>query len=423
MIDLDDAQRHVLSRISVLDTVDVAVVEAAGMVLAVDVVAPAAVPPFANSAMDGVAVRSADLAEGPTTLRLVGTIAAGEIARETLGAGEAMRIMTGAPVPEGADAVVMVELCEFAMAGAADGAVGGSAETVTVASSVPLGNHIRPVGDDVAAGDVVLSRGALVTPGAISLLRTLGLSTVSVVRRPVVGVISTGSELVEPPTPLGPGQIYDSNRAAVLALVSEAGFEAVDLGLVDDSEPAIEAALRRGAATCDAVLSSGGVSMGDFDFVKSVLDRIGDMTWMQIAIRPAKPFAFGTIATEGRRRGEGRPIPVFGLPGNPVSSMVSFELLALPALRAMAGHARPDRPVTTVTAAEDFRRNPDGKTHFPRVVVSAAEGGSLSARSAGGQGSHHLAAMAVANAYAVLPDGPGVRAGEPMTVLLVQPLA
>lgn len=417
MIDLDAAQRHVLSRVAVLDTVDVAVVDAAGLVLAQDVLAPAPAPPFANSAMDGVAVRASDVTNAPTTLRLVGTIAAGDVPSAPVGVGEAMRIMTGAAVPEGADAVVMVELCEFETVGTADDA----AEFVTVASSVPVGNHIRPIGDDVSAGDRVLVQGALVTPGAISLLRTLGLSTVSVVRRPVVGVISTGSELVEPPTPLGPGQIYDSNRAAILALVTEAGFEAVDLGLIDDSEPAIEAALREGARTCDAVLSSGGVSMGDFDFVKSVLDRIGDMRWMQIAIRPAKPFAFGTIAVDDHVRGDVRAVPVFGLPGNPVSSMVSFELLALPALRAMAGHVRPHRPLTMVTAAEEFRRNSDGKIHLPRVVVWVAADGSMSARSAGGQGSHHLGAMALANAYAVIPDGPGVGVGETMAVLLVQP--
>ena len=407
MISRADALRHVLDRVQPLPAAPVRVTAAAGLVLAEDVVAPRPVPPFANTAMDGVAVRSSDTAPG-ARLRLVGTVAAGDAGAIEVGVGEAVRVMTGAPVPPGADAVVMVELCSF------EGS--GDDEWVTVGQAVPAGNHIRPAGDDVAAGTVVLAAGATITPGAVALLRTVGRATVSAHPRPRVGVMSTGDELVEPPAELGPGQIYDSNRAALVALVTEAGFDAIDLGLVGDDEPAIEAALRSGAASCDAVISSGGVSMGDFDFVKTVLDRIGDMTWMQVAIKPAKPLAFGTIAAEGRK------VPVFGLPGNPVSSMVSFELFARPALRRLAGHERVERPVTTVVAGEDFRRRVDGKTHFARVVLSAGEGDRLVARSAGGQGSHHLGAMAAANGLAVLPDGDGVAAGDLVDVLVVGPV-
>lgn len=407
MISRDDALRHVLDRVPRLAPTEIAVSASCGLVLAADVVADHPVPPFANTAMDGVAVRAVDTAPG-VTLRLVGTVAAGAAATVEVGAGEAMRIMTGAPLPPGADAVVMVELCDFATSAAG--------ETVTVSDGVPVGNHVRPVGDDIDAGAVVLAAGTTVTPGGVALLRTLGRESVRVVPRPRVGVISTGDELVEPPAPLGPGQIYDSNRAALVELIRASGFEPVDLGLVPDDEVAIEAAFRRGAETCDAVVSSGGVSMGDFDFVKSVLDRIGDMVWMQIAIRPAKPFAFGTVTV-----GE-RAVPVFGLPGNPVSSMVSYELFARPALRCMAGQAQLERPPIVAVAAEPFRRRHDGKTHFVRVVVTAEHDGRRVARSAGGQGSHHLAAMALANGLAVLEDGPGVDAGETVPVLLIEPV-
>jgi molybdenum cofactor synthesis domain-containing protein len=221
--------------------------------------------------------------------------------------------------------------------------------------------------------------------------------------------MSTGDELVDAGERLGPGQIRDSNRATLLALVAQEGWQAVDLGLVRDDEAAITEAIQRGATTCDAVVTSGGVSMGDIDLVKVVLDRIGDMRWMQIAIRPAKPFAFGLV--EGT--------PVFGLPGNPVSSMVSFELLARPALRKMAGHRALARPEIPAVAGEDFRRRPDGKVHFVRVVAERDGHGMLHVRSAGGQGSHHLTAMARADALLPLADGDGVAAGDPVRVLLL----
>ena len=406
VIDLDEAQRFVLDRIARLDPIELPAGQAFGLVLAEDVSATAPVPPFANTAMDGVAVRSGDLVVDPATgapvpLLLVGTVAAGAPASSPLGAGEAMRIMTGAPMPDGADAVVMVEHCRFVTDGSGD-------EYVHASEPVESGTHVRPVGDDVRPGDVVLRAGTVISAGGISLLRTLGRSNMQVVPRPRVGVLSTGDELVEPPAELGPGQIYDSNRAALLALVTEAGCEAVDLGLIADDETAIESTLRSAAANCDAVISSGGVSMGDFDLVKAVLDRIGDMEWMQIAIRPAKPFAFGRI--DG--------VPIFGLPGNPVSSLVSFELLARPALRLMAGQGRLLRPTTAATAGEAMRRRPDGKIHFVRVVVSLEDSGRLIARSAGAQGSHQLSAMALANGFAVLVDGDGVDAGDEVPVLL-----
>jgi molybdenum cofactor synthesis domain-containing protein len=361
-------------------------------VLAEAVVADSLVPPFANSAMDGFALRAAESGAG-ARLRVVATIAAGSHHDGTIGSGEAARIMTGAPMPDGADAVIMVERTSV------DG------DHVVLDDGVRAGNHVRPAGDDMAPGDEVLPSGTAITPAVIGVLHTLGRTEVSVWRRPRVGVVSTGDELVAGPGELGPGQIRDSNRPTLLALAARAGCDVVDLGLVADDEAAIEAALRAGAENCDALLTSGGVSMGDYDYVKSVLDRIGDMRWMQVAIRPAKPLAFGVV------RADDREVPVFGLPGNPVSSIVSFELFARPALRKMMGHQRIDRPRRRGTAVEGIRRHTDGKTHLVRVVTELRPDGTIAVRSAGGQGSHHTAAMAYADSLAVLPDGDGVDVG------------
>jgi molybdopterin molybdotransferase len=247
----------------------------------------------------------------------------------------------------------------------------------------------------------------VLTPGHLGVLASVGVDRIAVHRRPRVGVLSTGDELVTS-GPLGRGQIRDSNRPTLLALVREAGFEAVDLGVAADDEVSVTSAIERAVASCDAVLTSGGVSMGDLDYVKVVLDRIGDMRWMQIAIKPAKPFAFGLV-------GE---VPVFGLPGNPVSSMVSFELLARPALRRMAGHTELHRLSIDAVAPDGLRRSVDGKIHLARVVARQ-QGGTWVVRSAGGQGSHQLAAMAAANALAVLPDGDGIEPGGSVPVLLL----
>ena len=409
MIPLDEARAHVLDRVAPLAPRLVAVPDAAGLVLAEAVAAPADVPPFANTAMDGYAVQAADTKgaseASPVRLPVVAEVAAGHPASHALDAGQAMRIFTGAPMPDGADAVVMVEATERLDDGAA----------VAIRTEVEPGLHVRPAGDDLRAGDAVFEPGEVLTPGHLGVLAGIGATQVRAIPRPRVGVLSTGDELVPPGRPLGPGQIHDSNRLTLLELVREAGGAPVDLGLVPDDEAAITASIQQGAATCDLLLTSGGVSMGDIDLVKVVLDRVGEMRWMQIAIRPAKPFAFGLV-------GE-RPTPVLGLPGNPVSSMVAFELLARPAVRRSAGHADVVRPATPALAGEDLRRRPDGKVHFVRVVLDRADDGRLVARSAGGQGSHHLTAMARAHGLAVLPDGDGVAAGQPIDVLLLRPLS
>lgn len=424
MIPLDEALAHVLARCEPLVPGPVPAPSAAGLVLAGDVVAAEAVPPFANTAMDGYAVRAADTAGAPVELPVAGEVAAGHPADRPLAAGEAMRIFTGAPLPEGADAVVMVE-----RTAPLDG---GRAVRIEVA--VEPGTHLRAAGEDLKPGERVFGAGDEVTPARLGVLASLGVAEVVAHPRPRVGVLSTGDELVTGPAPLQPGQIRDSNRPTLLALVAQAGFEPVDLGRVADDEPAIAGAIERGAVTCDAVLSSGGVSMGDIDLVRVVLDRIGDMRWMQVAIRPAKPLAFGLVPGPA-----GRPVPVFGLPGNPVSSMVSFALFARAGLRRLAGHpdARLHLPRFRAVAAEPLARRPDGKVHFVRVVATVTPvggpglggrgsargavgaGGELRVRSSGGQGSHQLGAMARADGLAVLPDGEGVGAGEPVEVILL----
>jgi len=396
VIPLAEAQQVVIDHCAPLPTVTLPLVEALGHVTAGAVAAAEAVPAFDNTAMDGYAVRSADTAAAPVTLDVVDTLAAGAVPAVSVGAGQAIRIMTGAPIPPGADAVIMVERTR-----ALDG--GGR---VVAEVSVPAGNHVRNAGEDLEVGKVVFEPGEVLQPAHLGVLAGLGIHAVDVVRRPRVGVMSTGDELVDGSQPLSLGQVRDSNRYSLLSLVRQAGLEGVDLGMVRDDPDTIRATIGRGVDKCDAVLTSGGVSMGDYDCVKVVLDEMGDMSWMQVAIKPAKPFAFGMV----------RETPVFGLPGNTVSSMVSFELLARPALRRMMGHTQLHRPLVRAIASAPLRRRPDGKIHFARVVWGYREG-RYEVRSAGGQGSHQLSSLAAANGLAVLPDGHGAAEGDAVELI------
>jgi molybdopterin molybdotransferase len=397
MITLDEARDFVLSRVAPPSPTRIPLADAAGLVLAADIVAEETVPPFDNTAMDGFAIVAADTATVPTVLNVVGTVAAGSAADKPIFTGQAMRIMTGAPMPPGADAVVMVERTTYDEA----------ASTVEIEITVPVGNHVRGSGEDVQPGDLLYAAGTVLGAGHLGVLASVGIAEVDVIARPRVGVVSTGDELVDDGRPLQPGEIRDSNRLTLLTLLREAGFEAVDLGLARDNEPDIEAVFRRGADTCDAVLSSGGVSMGAFDYVKVVLDRIGDMRWMQIAIKPAKPFAFGLIGD----------VPVFGLPGNPVSSMVSFELFARPALRKMSGLDAFHRATRLAISEDPLGRHDDGKTHFLRVAGGPDGAGRWHIHKLDGQGSHQLTAMARATALAIVPDGVDIGAGDEVEII------
>ncbi len=396
---LEDAQAFVLESCPPLGPVELDRQEALGLVLADPVVAGEVVPPFDNTAVDGYAVRSGDVATVPVELRVVAELAAGAAPSVAVGPGEAIRIMTGAPMPEGADAVVMVEDSER---------VGDS--HVRLTRSVPSGAAVRRAGDDVRVGDELFVAGTTITPAVAAVLASVNANRVQVYRRARVAVLSTGDELVDDGAPLEIGQIRESNKTMLAALLADTGCDVVDLGVVRDDEAELEQVLRAAASDCDAIVSSGGVSMGDYDVVKAVLGRIADMSWMQIAIKPAKPFAFGRL--------DGRPI--FGLPGNPVSSLVSFELLARPALRRMMGHRRLTRTSLVAVTDEAFDRQPDGKVHFVRVNGQFADDGRYHVRPVSAQGSHQLAATALADAMAVVPDGPGLPAGADVAVLLLR---
>ncbi len=403
VIPLSEAQQRVLDGVTPLSPVHIACNLAAGLVLAQDVVASEHVPPFANTAVDGFAVRAADVAHAPVELRVIGTCAAGDGTEWHVGAGEALRIMTGAPMPTGADAVVMVEDCEQP-----------TRERVQVGKSVAVGAAVRPVADDVRAGDTVFGAGSVLNAAGAGVLSSMNARQVLVYPRARVALLSTGDELVTDGSPLSRGQIRESNLTMLEILIAGSQCEVTNLGVVADDEALLERTLRHAASTHDAIVTSGGVSMGDFDVVKAVLSRIAEMQWMQMAVKPAKPFAFGLLSDAQRR------VPVFGLPGNPVSSMISFELLARPALRKMMGHTQHLlRPTVRAVADAPLRRKPDGKVHFMRVFAHFADDGRLHVRDSGPQGSHQLAATAAANGLALVPDGAGIDAGGSVDVLLL----
>lgn len=333
--------------------------EALGCVVAEPLTATEPVPPFVNSSRDGYALRAADtVVDGDRAtvvrLRVVGSIMAGSSFDQLIGPGQAARIMTGAPLPEGADAVCMLEDCSDEEDG----------EVVVIDHPVAAGEAVRRAGEDVHVGDVLAEPGTVLTPGHLGVLANQGTEELPIHPRPRVGVLSTGDELVSGPGPLAPGQIRDANRRTLLGMVRREGWDAVDFGIVGDDEVALADVLDRASLVCDAIVTSGGVSVGDLDIVKVVLEKRsgGTMRWMQVAIRPAKPFAFGTL--------EGSQTPVFGLPGNPVSAMVGFELFVRPGIRQIAGHRSLHRIVVSATADTELRRTPDGKIHFLRAGIA-----------------------------------------------------
>ena len=403
MIDLATARERVLDGLAPLAPVVAPLGEAVGCVVAEAVVAREAVPPFDNSSMDGYALISADTAESPARLRLVGSVFAGESGAMAVGSGEAIRIMTGAPVPGGADAVCRQE----------DTAREG--DVVVVARPVAPGESIRRAGEDVAVGDALLARGEVLTPAHRGVLAGQGLEGVRVHPRPRVGVLSTGDELSDAAV-LAPGTIRDTNRPTLLSTLAASGFVGVDLGRAGDDPSAIEAALARGLETCDAVVTTGGVSVGDADFVKAVVAGLcpGRAWSMQVAIKPGKPFAYGRTPT-----GQ----PVFALAGNPVSTLVGFELFVRPALRALAGHRDLERPTTLALCDVPLARRPDGRTHLVHVEVAFDPEGRLHVVGATRQGSHLLHAVASANALARLEDGEGAAAGDAVEVMVLGPVA
>ena len=395
MLTYDQAIAQILGQIAPLPSLALPLLDARGCVLAEDLFAPQAVPPFDNSSMDGFAVRAADLARLPATLPIQGDIPAGALSLPTLTPGQALRIMTGAPVPPGADTVVPVEDTE------------ARGEDVAFLQPFEPGQNIRRAGEDVPAGSLVVASGSLVRPAEVGMAAVVGRASVRVHPRPRVAIISTGDELVEPGELLQSGQIYNSNAYALAAQVAEAGGVVTHRLHARDTADSLREAFDA-CAGADVLLTSGGVSVGDYDFVKAVFAERGTMDFWRVAIRPGKPVAFG-------RWGE---TVFFGLPGNPVSSMVTFELFVRPALRRLRGLAEPSRPTVTARLTEDAGHTM-GRQSYQRAVVTP-EGGGYSVTPVSKQGSGMMRSMVLANALLVIPaDVSIIPAGGVGTVLLL----
>ena len=391
MIDVDEARRRILAAFRPLPMTTVALADALGSVLAVDVVAGISVPAFPTAAMDGFAVLAADTADAsaahPVTLRVMAEVAAGAVSTTPVTPGTAVRIMTGAPVPTGADAVVRFEETEE---GAGDRHC-GPGDTIAIYKAAMPGENIRPIGEDVSAGETVLTAGTRVRPAEIGVLATLNRTHATVHQRPRVGILATGDELVEPGEPLGPGQIRNSNAPMLAALVHRCGGEAVSLGTARDTEADLRGRLAQGEGL-DLLLTTGGVSVGDYDLVKQVLQREGRIELWEVRIKPGKPLAFGF------RGGT----PVLGLPGNPVAAAVAFEQFARPAIRRMLGDRCLEIP-TVMARLVGRIENRGGRRHYVRVVVERSPEGYV-ARVAGGQGSGVLSTLAKANGLLVIAE-------------------
>ena len=396
MISFDEARRFVLRDIEPLAPRDLELAYAQGCVAAEEVTAREPSPRFDNSSMDGFALRAIDTLGGSSRLRVTSSIFAGDSPSSPLGEGEAARIMTGAPVPAGADSVCLREATVLD----ADGG------TVVIEREVKVGEAIRRVGDDVAVGKVLVTPGDELGPALLGVLASQGYSTVKVHARPLVGVLSTGNELSVSTGTLALGMIRDANRPSLLASLRASGFEAVDLGIVGDSSAAITEALERGAASCDAIISTGGVSVGDADFVKSVLlELCGERARsMQVAMKPGKPFAFGVTQDTG--------VPIFGLAGNPVSTIVGFEAFVRPALRRLGGHRVLDRLTIEMVLDCALPRERDGRLHLAHAVARVHSDGVVHVESVARQASHLLHAVARANALLFVPDGEGADIGD-----------
>jgi molybdopterin molybdotransferase len=392
MLSVEEARQRMLDTIPVLPSEKRTILDCNGYVLAEMLNAKENIPPFDNSAMDGFAVRAADVKnatqEKPAVLSVVETIAAGNAPTKQVATGQAARIMTGAMMPEGADAVVMQEVTERV------------ADEVKIFESIDETGNVRFTGESVTQGEQVMGKGKHLRPPEVSMLASLNCAEVSVHRKPTVAIVSTGDELTPLGEPLTPGKIRDSNRYGLYAQVEEAGGIPIDMGIAPDNEAETERIFRAALAEADALITSGGVSVGEHDVVKSVLAKLGEINFWRVAMKPGKPQAYGI--SDGK--------PIFGLPGNPVSSLVVFELFVRPALLKMAGNTDLLRPTFKATLTESVT-NRDGRVNYMRAILKESEG-QYTAETTGPQGSGILHSLVLANGLITIPAGVTLQAGE-----------
>lgn len=392
MLSVEVARQQMLNTIPVLPTEKREILSCTDYVLAETLHAEENIPPFDNSAMDGYAVRAADVQNAsedePAVLTIVETIAAGYAPTKQVAAGQAARIMTGAMMPEGADAVVMQEVTQR------------EGDTVKIFEDIDKAGNVRFTGESIAAGQQVMGKGKYLRPPEVSMLASLNRPEVTVHRKPTVAIVSTGDELLLLGEPLEPGKIRESNRYGLYAQVEEAGGIPIDMGIAPDDEAEIERIFRAALAKADALITSGGVSVGEHDFVKSVLERLGEINFWRVAMKPGKPQAYGI--SDGK--------PIFGLPGNPVSSLVVFELFVRPALLKMAGRKELLRPTFKAVLSENVA-NRDGRVNYMRAILKESHG-EYTAETTGPQGSGILHSLVLANGLITIPAGVTLGAGE-----------
>lgn len=404
MMPIEDAIDRMLDGISAIaESEQVTLNQALDRVAADNVISPIDVPGHDNSAMDGYAVNADQVSEGDT-LSVVGVSAAGHPFAGTIKAGECVRIMTGATIPSGVNAIVIQE----------NVTVADDHNQIILHHPVHVGDNIRRRGADIAKGKIVVGQGERLTPVDIGLLASLGVAEVCVKRKLRVAIFSTGDELVAPGAPLAAGQIFDSNRYLIYAMLQRLDIEIIDLGRLPDDLEKIKGALTEAASRCDAIITSGGVSVGDADYTKSALDALGKINFWKVAMKPGKPFAFGRI---GSQSAGGDGAWFFGLPGNPVAAAVTMDQLVQPVLTKLAGQSAQQLPVLVATADQQLKKRP-GRTDFQRVVYRQNEQGMLTVNSAGSQSSGVLSTVKSANAFARLEqDRDTVNQGERVDVL------
>jgi molybdopterin molybdotransferase len=416
MISVEEALEKVLSYVEVLEPERKPILDCLGQVLAEDVYSTIDIPPLDNSAMDGYALRAGDTRgaseSSPRYLVVVGEVAAGSMPTKEVKPGTAIRIMTGAPLPEGADAVIKFEDTDEVNRKSSQ----GNLSHIGVLCPAKKGSNVRSKGEDIARGDLILKKGKVLRPQEIGVLASLGHSTALVIRRPIIAILATGDELVGVDQPLPPGQIYDSNTYTIAAEVSRYGGIPKILGIGRDSVQSLNEKID-GGLDADMLITSGGVSKGDYDMVKDVLAERGEIGFWTVCMKPGKPLAFGVVKKVAGR--EKRKVPHLGLPGNPVSSMITFEQFARPAILKMMGRKMLAKP-TIRAIIEDDIANTDGRRLFARVMVTK-RGSQYYASLTGPQGSGILTSMAKANGLAIIPESSeGVKAGDMVEVQMLE---